>query len=222
LNKIIKAEPVAGFYLVDCKPDRRRHAKCASPEEEARLLVETAREEAETIILEARAEGESIRQTAYEEGSRAAEEELETAKSAMDQRLAEIEADAAKQIEDFWKSIEPELLTLSVEIAGKIIRREIDGQQEFILETIKAGLYQLRDRRDVKIRVSSEDYKFIREHKEDLAASFDGVQSLELIDDRRVSQGGCIIETSNGHLDARVETQSAEIERALLEAAHEG
>ena len=229
MSKIIKAESVAdpevaGYYLVDCKLDKRRHsrAKGTSPEEEARLMIENAREEAETIISEARAEAESIRTSAYEEGNQAAEQELEAAKSVMDEDLAEIETDAQKQIEDFWKSIEPELLKLSVEIAGKIIRREIDGQQDFIVETIKAGLYQLRDRRDVKIRVNPKDYKFIRERKEDLAASFDGVQSLELIDDRRVGEGGCVIESANGHLDAGIDTQSAEIERALLEAAHEG
>ena len=229
MSKIIKADlvpdrGVAGFYLVDCKLDRRRHsrAKSTSPEDEARLILENAREEAETILSEARAEAESIRTSAYEEGTRAAAQELESAKLAIDERLAEIEADAEKQIDDFWKSIEPELLKLSVEIAGKIIRREIDGQQDYVLETVKAGLHQLRDRRDVKIRVNSNDFEFVRQHKEDLAASFDGVQSLELIEDRRVGEGGCIIESSNGHLDARVETQSAEIERALLEAAHEG
>lgn len=228
MSKIIKADSVAnpevaGFYLVDCKLDRRRHprAKGTSPEDESHLMLENAREEAEGIVSEARAEAESIRTSAYEDGNQAAIQELAAAKSAMEERLAEIEADAQKQIEDFWKAIEPELIKLSVEIAGKIVRREIDGQKDFVLETVKAGLYQLRDRRNVTIRVRSEDYEFIRGHKEDLAASFDGVQSLELIEDRRVGEGGCMIESSNGHLDARIETQSAEIERALLEAAHE-
>ena len=75
MSKIIKADSVAspevaGFFLVDCRPERRRHsrAKGTSPADEARLIVETAREEAETIVSEARVEAESIRASAYEDG----------------------------------------------------------------------------------------------------------------------------------------------------------
>lgn len=231
MSSLIKADsvgPVDGeaAYVIDCESEkgirRRRRAKPASPADEARLIVEQAKDEAAAMIAEAQRQVETIRAAAHEEGYQSGLQQLEAQKAAMDQRLAEIEADVQRQIAEFWTSIEPELLELAVEIGRKIVRHEFAENSDFVLATVKAGLRQLRDRREVKIRVNPDDYKFMREHKEDLASSFDGVRSLELIEDRRVDRGGCVIESTNGHLDARTETQLGEVERALSETAHDG
>ncbi|HOP79879.1 MAG TPA: FliH/SctL family protein, partial [Armatimonadota bacterium] len=52
--------------------------------------------------------------------------------------------------------------------------------------------------------------------------SCDGIRAVEVIEDRRVDKGGCLIESGNGYLDARIDTQRKEVERALTEAVKYG
>jgi len=219
---------VEGEYVIDPQKTGRGHAgrarrsMSASPENRAKSIVDQANEEAAALISAAQQEAEAIRSAAHREGREAALAEMDAEKNALDERIARIEADAERQVQEFWVSIEPELLKLAVDIARKIVHRETSESQEFVLETVKAGLHQLRDRQELRIRVNPADYEFVREHKEEIASSCDGVRSLEVLDDRRVDQGGSVIESGKGHLDVRIETQLREAERSLLEAAHDG
>ena len=54
--------------------------------------------------------------------------------------------------------------------------------------------------------------------RDDLLSLLDGIKNLEIVDDRRVGDGGCVIETNAGTIDAKIETQLAEVERALANA----
>ncbi|MDH7481902.1 MAG: FliH/SctL family protein [Armatimonadota bacterium] len=227
MNSLIKAKVVAQsepVYIVACDTEikKRRKRSTSSPQDQARAVVESAKEEAAQILENANREAEAIRAAAYNEGYQAGLRELNAEKEALAERAALVEKEAEKQLAEFWAEIEPELLKLAVEIAEKIIRHELAENNKYVLSTVKTALYQLRDRREIKIRVNPNDYELVRSHKDELVCSFDGVHELEIIEDRRVDQGGCVIESANGELDARIATQLAEVERALMEAAHNG
>jgi flagellar assembly protein FliH len=191
-----------------------------SPKEEADLIIEEAQLRASEIISQAESEAESIRASAYEEGRLKAIHELEEQRSALEEYRKELESNAEAQLQKFWDEIEPELLKLAVDIAEKILRKEFSEHEDYVLTTVKSALYQLRDKKQVKIRVNPSDHEFVRSHKDDLISSFDGIGSLEVIEDRRVDQGGCVIESANGNLDARITTQLEQVKRALLEECH--
>lgn len=216
----------AAEYVVGCKtavedPQPREQAEPLSPEDEAALILQRARDEAEALIAEARREGERIRTAAYEEGRQAADEELNAAIARLDQYKVELEAQVTSQVEEFWTSVEPELLKLAVDIARKIVRREVAENREFIFDAVRAGLHQLAERQNLKIRVNPSDYQFVREHRADLVAGFE-TEQMDVIEDRRVDEGGWAIESPNGHLDGRIETQLREVEKSLLETCHNG
>lgn len=227
MNSLIKSSllPDSGVhdeYLIEHAKDPTVCEQVVSPEDAARAIIAQAEADAQALASEAAAEAESIRSSAYNEGYERGLRQLDETRQEVAAQIGRIEADAAEEIERFWTSIEPELLKLSVEIAGKIVRHHIDDTDGFVLTTVKEGIRQLRDRQDLKIRVNPEDYNLMREHKEDAASSCDGIKNLEIIDDRRVDAGGCIIESGNGDLDARIETQLSEAEKALLEASRYG
>lgn len=231
MSSIIKTDTlgrIKGEYIIDpgkVSKTRTEHARVnrtASPEDQAKSIVEQARKEAETIILAAREEAEGIKASAYQEGYETGYKETEEVRAALADRLAQAEEDVNKQLDEFWASLEPEVLKLGVEIARRIVQHEISEDQEFVLDTVKTGLHQLRDRQDLRLHVNPADYEFVRERREEIMSSCDGMRGLEIVDDRRVDQGGCLIESDNGHLDARIETQLNEVERALLVAAHDG
>lgn len=232
MSALIKADTVArkrceDIYLVDCGSRtevRRRQPETSktSPKEQAEYIIGQAKHEAEMLVAEAEERAESIRSDAYEEGYQAGLRELDAGKAMLNQRLEELEGELRRQVMEHWAEMEPEILQLAVEIARKIIRYEIDENKSIILTTVKAGIEQLRERRELKLRVNPADYEFVREHKEEITESYDGVRSVEVVQDRRVESGGCIVESANGHLDGRTETQIKEVERALLEAHQDG
>ncbi len=225
-SSLLRALNVRGEYVVEPGDlERERAAQrdlLEPPEVRAKSIVEMAREEAETLVSAARQEAEMIRNAAYQEGLEAARQEFEQERTELADQVAQTIEGIQHQVEEFWVAMEPELLKLAVEIARKVVHREISENQDVILNMIKIALYQLKERQSLKIRVSPADYDLLREHKEEIISSCDGMRTLEIIDDRRVEQGGCLIEGDNGNLDARIGTQLKEIERALLEAAHDG
>ncbi len=218
---------ISGEYLIEPKPEpfsshRKAARKTHSPEDAARQIILQAEEKAGAIIATASAEADGIRSAAYEEGYREGLNRLESGLQALVEQAANIEMDAQRQIEDFWTSIEPDLLKLAVEIAGKIVRKNIEENDEFVVMTVKEGLRQLRERQDLRIRVNPSDYELVHKHKDDIISSCDGIRTVEVIDDRRVDRGGCVIESGNGYLDARIETQFNEVEKALMDVEQYG
>lgn len=217
-RKIVGHRADNSDYLVESRFARRLAGMDEiSPEEEAERIIDDARQSAASVVADAQMEAESIRLQAYQAGEQAAQAELDQAMTALDNMRAELDQEAVSRAEEFWKTVEPEVLKLSVEIARKIVRREIEKDDEFILDAVKAGLHQLSSRQDLKIRVNSADSEMVKEHRDDLTASFDGMPPVEVIEDRRVPQGGWIVESTSGRLDGRVDTQMNEIERSLTE-----
>lgn len=218
-----RRKPESDVYVVqpDVQLDEMR-APVLTPEQIAAETIRNAEEAALGIIAQAEHQRDSIRVGAHAEGYAAGFRELEAERAVAEARLRELEENAEKCLDDYYNAMEPEILKLSVEIAGQVVKQHIETDEEFVLKTIKAGLRQLRERNEIRIRVNPVDYEFTRTHKDEISQSCDGVRSIEVTDDRRVAQGGCIIESPNGELDARIETQLAEIERALREAAHDG
>ena len=78
-----------------------------------------------------------------------------------------------------------------------------------------------RTQRDEKLvlRLAPQDFYLLLQHRaESPAASH---PSLEVVPDERIVLGGCLVETSSGTLDARIETQLAELQRVLIKARAE-
>ena len=85
-------------------------------------------------------------------------------------------------------------------------------------KTLADALRRITEKDHVRIRVSVADAPHIREMRDDLLTLVDGIKNLEILDDRRVGDGGVVIETGAGTIDAKIETQLAEVERTLNHA----
>jgi flagellar assembly protein FliH len=170
----------------------------------ATLQVQAAELAARQIMEDARARG-------LEEGRRAVESE----RQAVAQRIQALEQEIQAERQDFFRRMEPEVVRLAVSIAEKIVGREVEQHPEIVLDAIKRSMKRMQEKEFLRIRVNPDSLELVREHRDDLVAAVDGVQKLEVVDDRRVDPGGCVIESRNGNIDARVGTQVREIERAI-------
>ena len=107
------------------------------------------------------------------------------------------------------------MLALTLDIARQVVKTEVQQNPEVIRQVISNAIRRVTDKENVRIRVSVADAPCVKEMRDDLLEVIDGLRHLEIIDDRRVGEGGCVIETNAGTIDAKIETQFGEVARAL-------
>lgn len=185
--------------------------------EEAVGLVEKARLEAAEIISKAEQDKEMIEQAAREKGLQFAQNQIDSDVAA---QVAEMQNELAETIEkisglrtQITTGTETEIVELALEIAKKIITREVTIDREIALTLAKVSLSRLNNRAIARVHLHPDDLNFVEIHREKL--DFHG--SLELVEDRSVSMGGCLIHTETGEIDARIDSQFDEIAHGLLE-----
>ena len=173
-------------------------------EETARNILREANERAENHILDALTESETIRNDAYENGREEASQEfLENILAAKEQRFQAL------------NSIERDVLKLSVKIAEKIIGREIEADENVRGEIIMTALRQARQQEMMTVRVNAADLPLVEKMRERIDA-FGRARYLDFVADQTIKEGGCLIESASGTIDARLETQLRVFEKALL------
>lgn len=183
-------------------------------------ILQSARTEAAQIIAQAEAHKSNIEQAAMEKGLIEARNTFETEVSdrvnaeilPFRESLTETIAKIAALESDITSKIEQDLVEFSLEIAKKVVGREVTIDREVVLTLVKISLAKLHSRTLAKIHLNPEDIAFIDAHRDRL--NFHG--ALELIEDRSISSGGCLIRTETGDIDARIESQFDEITHGLL------
>ncbi len=181
--------------------------------------------EARRVLAEAHRQADQMRndavQKGYADGLQIGREEgLKQYQQAIEDLRAEVQKliDAIlAERQRLWEQMEPEIIALVLEIARKVLREEIQARREATLSIIKHALRRVTDTEHVRIRVNPDDLQIAREHRDDFLAVCDGVRTIEIVDDRRVGDGGCIIETPGGTIDATLRTQMQSVEKALKE-----
>ena len=197
-------------YLVD--PDRLAAAR--ADRRFSRNPRERAAAEAEEILADARARADKMCLEALERGYKEGSEQSVAEYADARRKIEELTEDLRAERESFFAEIEPKVVKLSVEIAEKILRRELTAKPESVLEIAKAALYQLMDTESVRLCVNPEDVELIKANQDDL-----GARRVEIIEDRRVEAGGCVVESPNGRLDARISTQISQVAKLFAEEA---
>lgn len=185
-------------------------------EKQAKEIIEKAKIEAEKIITQAQKQSKEIEKNAREQALNQARTE---ANDELTQALEILNKDVNKSLEDLTflrqeiaANMEEELLKLSIEIAKKVVHREITTDREVIVSLIRVALARLQNRTVAYIRLNPTDYQYLVSNSERIAAG----KTVELNSDPTITRGGCIIETDFGNIDARIEQQFMEIERSLL------
>jgi len=194
---------------------------------EAEQLLVSARAEAAELIEDAQIQAEALREAAWQEGHhegkvaarRAAEAEVhaewEERKAALRAEMELIGTQIAEARERLWQRQESEMVALSLAIARKVVKTEVQQNPDVIRQVIANAIRRVTDKESLRIRVSIADSFAVKEMREDLLEVIDGLRHLEIIDDRRVTDGGCVIETNAGTIDAIMETQLGEVASAL-------
>lgn len=192
---------------------------------EAREIIVTAQEEADVIrsqvYEEAKLIREQARQDGYEEGLRTAHEEMEEDRRlALEQNQLIIE-EARKMKLQILKSAEPDIIRLVMAISKKVIASELKTNPDIIVNVVREAINYLDNPQNIKVYVNPSELDKLL-HLGNLDSLNDiGSQAIntEIRGDSRITPGGCVIESENGIVDARIETKIQNIEKGLQEVS---
>jgi flagellar assembly protein FliH len=186
-------------------------------ESDVRDVVIRAKQQVEIIVRTAQSEAKALLDQAYADGYQAGIGEAGRRSEELLGQLSQAIADEAAEREALVRAIEEQVLMLCVDGAEKIIRHEIRTDPGIVARAVKSCLRRVRDRNELTVRVSPQEVAHIRAMRDELLASAEGIRGVNVVDDRRVSAGGCVVESMSGDLDARIETQIDQIRRKLMD-----
>lgn len=179
-----------------------------------------AKEIIENAIDEANREANDIKANAWEEGfNRGKQEALNGMEEDLDAILISanrVLTEASIRAREIFQENKEEIVKLSFEIAKKIIKKEIQNK-EVLFENLIEAMKKAQSNKELKIFVNWEQLSFGKEIKERLKNNFQGIETIDIIEDRTVEPGGCIIETKLGKIDATIKNQLDIVFNALIE-----
>lgn len=151
--------------------------------------AEALREEAASLVEQAKADGERIRKEAEEERTR---------------RILESE---------------DEILKLAIDIAERIIRKEISRTSDNWFEMVKEAVEKVAGATEITIRVSVEDEAYLIQHLSEVQKLLTEAPVIRVVADSSLEPGDLIIQSNLGQLDARIKQQLRLMLNSLREEA---
>ncbi len=166
-----------------------------------RNLISRAQEEAGTIKDSAAKEG-------YKAGLERAQADIEVVKNSI--------VDFLKAKQEVFEYIAPDILEISVDIARKIVKKEIEQDPQAILGTILDVLKGIsKEESSVRIKINPAQIDFVKANLPEIISDSGLDAKIKVNSDDTIELGSCIVQTSNGIVDATIDTQLEIIKEAF-------
>lgn len=149
----------------------------------------------------------------FQEGEASSRAQAQAAIQPAIERLARTVEELAALRPHLRRDAEANLLKLAVEIARRVLRRELTADAEALRGVIQVALERLQSQEICRARVHPEQEAVLRR----CLGQPGTARNIEILPDAALERGALIFETARGNLDASVETQLCEIERGLTD-----
>jgi flagellar assembly protein FliH len=113
---------------------------------------------------------------------------------------------------------EKDLLSTILAIAEKVVHTHVAMNDTAVKDNILAALELVAEKREVTLKINPEDFEYVEKLRPELFSGHTHIKSIMITSDPAVTRGGCRLETSNGDVDATIESQLKIIQQSLKEA----
>ena len=114
-----------------------------------------------------------------------------------------------------YLNAEKKTVNLALAIAKKVVCHEIATNKEVVLNVVKEAVKKVVDHGRIIIKISPSDLQFIKNSDHGFLNFVDNIENITFEEDETISDGGCVIETDFGNIDARIERQFQVVEEAF-------
>ncbi len=167
-------------------------------------VLKSVLEDAEAYKKKVVAECEELKQRAVIEGFQEGYKEWTV-------QLAKLEEEIAKVQGEIQKLVMP----IALKAAKKIVSSELTLRPNAIEEIVQNALKAVATHKRIVIYVNKADLETLEKSKNKLKDIFESLESLSIRERDDVEQGGCIIETEGGIINARLKDRWRNLEAAF-------
>ena len=200
-KKVVDLSDIANIDFSQRMERRRGDRRRGFRRIDDRNLVSRAQEEAGAIKDASAKEG-------YKEGLAKAEDDINQLRESIKTFL--------NARDDVFGYISPDIVEISVDIARKIVKKEIEQDPQTVLDMVMDVLKSVsKDEKYINIKVNPSQLAFLKESVPEAVASSGMEAKIKVSPDDSVDEGGCIVYTTNGVIDATINTQLEIIKEVL-------
>lgn len=167
-------------------------------------ILEKGREDAAALLENTKKECETLRKEAEEEGYQKGLEKFNEHIFFIDNELKALR-----------HQLQQLVLPIALKAAQRIVGRELQTFPETIVDIVLQAIAPISESRKVTIYVHPEDKKYLDAEKPKLKEILEQVETLTIQEKPDIEQGGCIIQTEGGMINATIENQWRALERAF-------
>lgn len=172
--------------------------------DDAAAIVAAAHTRAAAIVAAARAEADGIREASRRDGEMLGGEQ---ATAIVARARIEADRDTAVQADA--------VVSLAMEVARTVLGREASSGPEVLREVAARALARVRRARRIVLKVNPADVAHATTHARSWLPAGTDPEAVGIEADPSVDQGGVVIESDVGRIDARLDRQLEAIARAL-------
>ena len=199
-------------------------ARLEALKKEAEDVLSDAREEVKKLLAGAKVDAEEIRKQAYADGLRQGEQK---AKEKYDSMKVRLEAEVKRQKEDYERQVselEPAFAEILIKLLEKLTGVLLAEKQGIIAYLLEQAIRGIEPGMTYLVHVSAEDFPLASSKKGELLRDLKEGAVLEIIEDRTMQKGQCIIETDSRIFDCGIDTQMKNLagDLRLLAGGREG
>ncbi len=199
----------------------------ASAKEEAAAIIDRAKKDATQCIDEANRQVEQLKQQAHDDGYQKGYQQgieqgkqsgLEEMQSLLDNAVEKTQhmlTLGEKEAKEMILAAERQIVEIALAVAGKVLACQIEENPMTVLPIVKNALEKVKDQEQIVIRVSSNDFDIVLQAKQEFQNMVGCEQALTIVADRTITAGSCVIDTSYGLVDAKIDTQFDALRKAL-------
>ncbi|MCP4748701.1 MAG: flagellar protein export ATPase FliI [Desulfobacteraceae bacterium] len=141
-------------------------------------------------------------------------------------RLGDLMAHTSDALKEHKKHIravaEKDTVALALSISRELVFRQIKKNHHVIKNVLGKALEMVRNHQHLCIKAHPDDCEIIRASLSELIADSETAEKTCVKPDQSIQQGGCLVETDFGVIDARVETQLKTTMRSLRALVNSG
>ena len=192
--------------------------------EEAEFLVEEAKREAQQLHEEAARQIQKEMQRAVEEGrNQGYQDGWSRAEQEIARKEKEIDDTARNQkreLEEYVDGIEKKYVDVLIALLQKLTGVLIEYRDDLMLYLIRTTVQDLEPSDYYCVRVSKEDIYEVESNKEQIIQELGQNVNLELVEEKGLEKGQCVIETQSQMVDCGFQTQLDTLIRDLKMLVH--
>ncbi len=172
--------------------------------QDASEILSAIKQDAENHRLNVIKECEQLKENSFKEG-------YEEGYRQWTDQLIQFE----KKLEELHKELHHAIIPVALKAAKKIVGREIALSEDAIVDIVASNLKAVAQHKKITIYVNKKDLDVLEKNKARLRELFEHLESLSIRSRDDIEQGGCIIETEIGIINAQMEHRWIILEKAF-------